>query len=111
MLFAPDHLRETFRPSTDHGGHDGAERALRYLEWTWDPDPADTTYTVDYAYVLRERDGSSRVELDRHIEGLFAREQWLRWLRDAGFDTRVVRFNHSELEPGTYEIFAGRRLG
>ena len=41
-LFWPDHVRENFRPSTDHGGHDGAGRALRYLEWTWDPDPADS---------------------------------------------------------------------
>ena len=43
-LFAPDAVTETFRPSTDHGGVDGAGRALRYLEWTWDPDPSDTTY-------------------------------------------------------------------
>jgi SAM-dependent methyltransferase len=109
VLFAPDHLRETFRPSTDHGGHDGADRALRYLEWTWDPDPNDNTYTVDYAYVLRERDGSARVELDRHIEGLFSRDEWLRWLVDAGFDARVVPFDHSELEAGTYQVFAGCR--
>ena len=38
-LFAPDHVRENFRPSTDHGGHDDGTRGLRYLEWTWDPDP------------------------------------------------------------------------
>ncbi len=38
-LFAPDLVRENFRASTDHGGHDGADRSLRYLEWTWDPDP------------------------------------------------------------------------
>jgi uncharacterized membrane protein len=25
-LFAPDHLRESFRPSTDHGGHDCGRR-------------------------------------------------------------------------------------
>ncbi len=25
-LFAPDHTRESFRPSTDHGGHDGPDR-------------------------------------------------------------------------------------
>jgi SAM-dependent methyltransferase len=109
VLFAPDHLRETFRPSTDHGGHDGADRGLRYLEWTWDPDPNDNTYTVDYAYVLRERDGSARVELDRHIEGLFSRDEWLRWLGDAGFDARVVPFDHSEVEPGTYQVFTGCR--
>ena len=53
VLFAPDHVRENFPGSaTDHGGHDGDGRALRYLEWTWDPDPSDTTYTVDYAYDL-----------------------------------------------------------
>jgi SAM-dependent methyltransferase len=34
-LFAPDHVRETFRPPyTDHGGEDGPARALRYVEWT-----------------------------------------------------------------------------
>ena len=108
-LFAPDHLRETFQLSTDHGGSDGNDRALRYLEWTWDPDPSDTTYIVDYAYVLRERDGTSRVELDRHIEGLFAREDWLRLLRETGFDAKSVVFDHSELEPGSYEIFVCRR--
>ena len=32
-LFAPDHVRETFQPSTDHGGEDDGVRGLRYLEW------------------------------------------------------------------------------
>jgi SAM-dependent methyltransferase len=108
-LFCPDHLRETFQPSTDHGGHDGADRSLRYLEWTWDPDPADNTYLVDYAYVLREADGSAHVELDRHVEGLFARGDWLRFLMQAGFTPKVVPFDHSELEPGSYEIFLGSK--
>lgn len=106
-LFAPDHLRENFHPQTDHGGNDGEQRGLRYLEWTWDPDPTDTTYTVDYAYMLRESDGSMRVEHDRHIEGLFARAEWLQIIADVGFQPRVVPFDHSELEPGSYEIFVG----
>lgn len=89
-LFAPDFVRETFRPATDHGGHDGAERGLRYLEWTWDPDPADTTCLVDFAYLLREAGGSVRVEHDRHTCGLFPRDQWLRVLRTAGFRTNVL---------------------
>ena len=104
-LFAPDHVRENFRPSTDHGGHDLGSRGLRYLEWAWDPDPADTTYTVDYAYLLRDRDGSTRVEWDRHVEGLFARADWLRLLSESGFRPKIVPFEHSELEPGSYEIF------
>jgi SAM-dependent methyltransferase len=100
-LFAPDHVRENFPGSvTDHGGHDGDGRGLRYLEWTWDPDPSDTTYTVDYAYLLRDRDGQMRVELDRHIEGLFPRADWLRWLTEAGFMPSVVAIEHSEVAPG-----------
>src|SRR6185436_9586229 len=104
-LFAPDHLRENFRPSTDHGGHDSQTHGLRYLEWTWDPDPADSTYLVDFVYALREGDGDVRVEHDRHVEGLFSRAEWLGLLKDAGFEARAVPFDHSELEPGTYEVF------
>lgn len=108
-LFAPDHVRENFRAGTGHGGCDGADRSLRFLEWTWDPDPADSSYVVDYAYLLREGDGSVRVEWDRHIEGLFAREDWLRLLADVGFKPQVLPFEHSELEPGQYEVFVGRK--
>ena len=104
-LFAPDHLRETFRPATDCGGHDGADRAMRYLSWSWDPDPSDTTVLTDYTYAFRHPDGSVHVAHDRHIEGLFSRATWLRLLREGGFEPRVVVFNHSELEPGTYELF------
>lgn len=108
-LFVPDFLRENFRPGTDHGGHDGEGRAMRYLEWTWDPDPADTTYTVEYAYLLREADGRVRVEQDQHTLGLFGREEWLELLRETGFHPRVVPFEHSELEPGSHEVFVAVR--
>jgi SAM-dependent methyltransferase len=106
-LFAPDHVRENFRGSASHGGHDGDERGLRYLEWTWDPDPSDTTYLVDYAYLLRDRDGSVRVEHDRHTEGLFARNDWLRLLNEVGFQAHVVPFEHSEVDAGECEVFVG----
>jgi SAM-dependent methyltransferase len=108
-LFAPDHVRENFAPSTDCGGHDDEGRGLRYLEWTWDPDPSDSSYVVDYAYLMRERDGSVRVEHDRHLEGLFARADWLRWLTDVGFQPFVVPFEHSEVPPGQHEVFVARR--
>jgi SAM-dependent methyltransferase len=108
-LFAPDHVRENFHESTDHGGHDDGRRGLRYLAWSWDPDPSDTTCVVDYAYLIRENDGSTRVVHDRHIEGIFPRADWLRWLTEAGFEPKIVPFDHSELEPGTYEIFVCRR--
>jgi len=107
-LFAPDCTRETFAPRTDHGGHDGDGRALRYLEWTWDPDPDDTTYTVDFAYLLRE--GSAiRAVHDRHVFGLFRRGEWLRWLTEAGFTGVTARLHKvSDAVPGA-EVFVARR--
>src|SRR5918992_1802932 len=78
-LFAPDHVRETLTVTTDHGGSDGDEWSLRYLEWTWDPDPRDDAYLVDYAFLLRAADGTVTVVHDRHVEGLFPRARWLEW--------------------------------
>lgn len=104
LVIAPDDVRENFRPSTGDGGHDGPERALRYLEWHWDPDPDDSTTTVDYAYLLREPDGSVHVEHDRHVHGLFSRDTWLRLLREAGFaEPRVVRDSYER------DLFVARR--
>jgi hypothetical protein len=98
-LFAPDFVREGFTPGTEHGGHDADDgRALRYLEWSWDPDPSDTTYVADYAFLVREADGSTRALHDRHLEGLFAEAEWLRLLTAAGFDARALRYRHSEVE-------------
>ncbi len=108
-LFAPDTLRETFKPGTDHGGEDDATRGMRYLEWTWDPDPSDDTYLVDYAYLLRNEAGEVRVESDRHQLGLFRRSEWLDIMRHVGFEPRVIPFDHSEVEPGTLEVFVGVR--
>ncbi len=109
-LFAPDFVRETFKPGTSHGGHDGAARSMRYLEWTWDPDPSDDSYQVDFAYLLRDEAGELRVESDRHRMGLFSRSQWLEAIRQAGFEPSAIPFTHSEVEPGT-ELFLGIRPG
>ncbi len=101
-LFAPDFVRENFTPGADHGGHDAPDgRGLRFLEWSWDPDPADTTYVADYAFLLREADGATRVLHDRHVEGLFREADWLRLLAAAGFEARALRYRHSEVD---YEI-------
>lgn len=108
--FEPDHVRETFQPGVDHGGEDAPAtadgrpgRALRYLEWTTDPDPADATYQVDYAVLTREADGSVEVRHDQHIEGLFARQTWLDLLAEAGFDPLAVT------DPWGRVVFVGTR--
>lgn len=84
-LFAPDWVRETFVPGTSHGGHDGEGRGLRYLEWVYDPDPNDTAYVVEFAYLLREGN-QTWVEHDRHYDGIFPRADWLRLLAEVGFE-------------------------
>jgi SAM-dependent methyltransferase len=105
-LFTPDYIRETFQPSTSHGGHDSDNRSMRYLEWCYDPDPSDTSYVTDLAYLLREGD-YVRCEYDRHISGLFSRTDWLRFLGEAGFEARIIPFQHSQFEPGACELFLG----
>ncbi len=65
LVIAPDCVRETFRPGTDEGGHDGPNGSLRFLEWSWDPDRSDESYLVDYVFLLRDPSGSVRVEHDR----------------------------------------------
>jgi len=121
-LFAPDNLVENFEETLNTGGHDGAGgpaipggpgnnagRSMRYLEWTYDPNPKDTKVQTDYAYILREADGSVRVEQDRHVTGLFPRRTWLQLLSEAGFDAEALPFEHSTLEPGAQEIFIAKK--
>lgn len=108
-VFATDFVRETFRPSTDHGGCDGKDRSLRYLEWMWDPDPEDTTFLADFACLLRDSDGSVRVLQDRHTLGLFPRADWLRLLADVGFRPESVTFQHSKLDPSACTVFLARK--
>ena len=87
-VVAPDFVKEAFEPATDQGGRDDAEtgRALRWLEWCFDPDDADATFESHYVFLLKESGGSGvRVEYEKHTEGLFAREIWRRLFREVGF--------------------------
>jgi trans-aconitate methyltransferase len=73
-LFMPDNIRETFENGTDHGGNDAPHgRGVRYLEWDWDPDPDDTWRMTEYAFLLRESDGSIQVVHETHRTGLSSR--------------------------------------
>jgi SAM-dependent methyltransferase len=102
-LFIPDFVRETFAADTKHGGDDSQTRGVRYLDWTYDPDPNDTTYTVDLIIAMREANGEVRIVHDRHIEGLFARAVWVRLLKEVGFDAKVI------VDPWHREVFVAKR--
>ena len=59
--------------------------------------------------MLREADGSVEVVHDRHVTGLFRRADWLGLLEEVGFEANAVDCDHSEIEPGEYELFVCRR--
>lgn len=108
-VLVPDNVTENFEPDTETGGSDASDgRAVRYLSWSTDPDPSDTSYVCEYAFLLREADGSTRVAHDTHLLGLFPREVWLRVLTDAGFEARSVAEVTTE-DRLPREFFVGRR--
>lgn len=106
-LFAPDFTRENFAPFTTHGGHDAAGRSLRYLQWTWDPEPGDGKYSSLMVYVLRERSEEPRVVVDRHTCGLFSEQEWLETAEAAGFSAKAIPFDHSEIEHEGLKMIVG----
>ena len=104
----PDCVRETLDvdvASVSTGGEDSTDgrRGLRYMEWSWDPDPDDNEYITTYAFVIRHADGTVDVEGDVHHNGVFPRATWLNLLADSGFTatSRLDRWNR--------DVFTGRR--
>ena len=105
VLCTPDFIKETIIPFTKHGGIDKGNRGIRYLEWIRDPDSSDTSYVVDFAYLLREDD---RVwcESERHTLGLFTEKDWLRLIKAAGFIEEKALYDKTHEPQGT-PVFTG----
>ncbi len=83
-LLAPDAIQEIFAESCElFEGVDG-DRALKVLEWSWDPDPTDQLTRCEYVFTCRQGDQVEVVH-DVHLEGLFPRATWTRLLAQAGF--------------------------
>lgn len=105
-VFAPDCTRETLvEEAALIEGDDGA-RALRCLEWSWDPDPSDETFVTEYALLLREG-GEVRAAHDRHVEGVFPRAVWEETLAAAGF--QVGSFARPIGDGASDQVFVCRR--
>lgn len=92
-LFVPEHVEETYTDGTEHGGR----------EWSYDPDPLDHTYNVDYVFLLREGNDLARVVHDHHVHGLFPRADWLRWLPEIGLTATQLA------DASGRDVFMGRR--
>lgn len=64
----------------------------------------------EMVYMLKDEQGNVQIEHDRHLLGLFPRQTWLTLLSEAGFEAQSIPFDHSEVEPGTSEVFVSRRI-
>jgi len=105
VVLVPDCVKETCEPTTEMGGEDGDDgRALRYLRWTWDPNPDDDTSEEAFAFLLKTPDGEVSVDSDRHVFGVFPRASWLTWLGEAGFAAS------SRMDPWKRDVFVGRKV-
>jgi SAM-dependent methyltransferase len=102
-IFQPDCVAERFAPRCEAGGSDGGGRGVRFLEWTHAPAAGATSFVTDYAILLRDATGATRVVHDRHEVGLFPRATWLRLLGEAGFAARAVP------DPWRQDVFVCRR--
>jgi hypothetical protein len=60
-------------------------------------------------YLLRDESDQTRIEYDRHVLGRHSRELWLRLIAEVGFEPLPLPFVHSEIEPGSCEIFVGKK--
>lgn len=107
LIVAPDWVSETFRTHTSHEGSDEGNRGVRYLEWTWDPDPSDTV--VNYEVILALREGNElRTVTDRQTGGIFPRKTWLGLLAEVGFEVEVIEDPTTD-EGERDDIFIGRK--
>lgn len=90
-VFVPDETRESYAESTGMDGRDvGDDWGVRYMEWTWDPDPTDDTVLTEYVFLLRSPDGIRSVH-ETHETGIFSIPTWTRLLGEAGFVPEAVR--------------------
>jgi hypothetical protein len=86
LVVAPDWYRESF-PGTFVSSRIKRKNSkeLTFVEYTYDPDPSDTTIETVYFYFMREQDGL-HIEQDLHVNGLFPLQTWLQLMVEAGFE-------------------------
>lgn len=107
-LFMPDHVWEHFVSETECGGGDAEDGSgIRYLAWSWAPDPEGRSVRTEYTFTLRSAEGQASTSHETHVTNRFTLREWLTLLEE-GFAPESVRETMSEdRTPRTY--FVGRR--
>ena len=105
-IITPDLYLETFSDVTWlYEGTEG-DRALKCLEWVWDPDPTDTICRAEYSMLMREGTHFRSVQ-DFHDYGLFAKDTWVKLLAEVGYQIEI--FQRETAKELTDETFLCRR--
>lgn len=86
--------------------HSSGDIQITFVENSYDPDPRDNQFEMTFIYLVR-RKGSLEICTDFHIWGLFPMDTWRKLLKDADFDIRELKFDHSTfLEDEFFPMFA-----
>lgn len=115
-VIIPDATVETFEPSQDHGGTDGDNGSVRFLEWTHPPSPIDGVVETDYVFALRdhgEHAGTKRglrIVQETHRTGLFTRATWIDLFAEVGFRVERIVEETNENRVGR-DVFVAARPG
>lgn len=90
FITSPDYVRETFRdPHASHRTVRQGNIEVTRLEYEFDPDSEDSTYEIQFFFLIREGGGAPRIEQDRHVLGIFSIATWRRLLEETGFTVEV----------------------
>jgi SAM-dependent methyltransferase len=89
-VVVPDATTEIFEPSEGVGGSDRGDRAVRFMDWSFDPDPSDHWVQTEYVFALRQGSDAVQVVHETHRTGLFPRATWMRLLGEIGFAARRI---------------------
>jgi len=109
LVMSPDFFKETFSGAREEEftrSKDGLR--LVYKELAVDLDPDDTQMEI-IMYLEITQNGQFRVELDRHVFGLFPEGTWKRLMEEAGFSFVKRSFHHSKLDE-PYRLLVGTLL-
>ena len=93
LIMAPDWFTETY-PGTrlEAGIRRDVSPEFASIEYDHDPDPTDSTLESVFVYIIKDADGSVRVEEDRHITGIFPIGTWLGLMEQAGFRAKRLPY-------------------
>ena len=90
LITAPDFYIDTFRsPWVHHETHTDGDSVLTHIEYSVVLDLSDGKMDTVFIFFVKEA-GELRVELDRHVTGLFRIATWQRLLGEADFSAGRV---------------------